>query len=71
MWRNDTQASIDIKFLDPDVRNISRTLTTLLTAKVGNHPSTQKIEQVSRNLNLKYPFMKDDLGSGYVSALFV
>ena len=54
-----------------DIRNdVSRTLTTLLTAKVGNNPSTQQIEQVSRSLILKYPFMKDDLGSGYVSTLY-
>ena len=72
VWRADTQASINVKVLDTDIRNdISRTLTTLLTAKVGNYPSTQQIEQVSRSLILKYPFMKDDLGSGYVSTLFI
>ena len=70
VWRDDTQASIDAKFLDTDVRNISRTLTTLLTAKVRSHPRSQEIEQVARNLILKYPFMKDDLGSGYVSSFF-
>ena len=71
-WRDDTQASIDAKFLDTDVRNdISRTLTTLLTAKVGSHPRSQEIEQVARNLILKYPVMKDDLGSGYISSFFV
>jgi hypothetical protein len=61
--------------LDGDSRNvrndIARTLTTLLVAKVGNNPSTQQIEQVSRSLILKYPFMKDDLGNGYVSINFV
>ena len=72
VWRADTRASINVKVLDTDIRNdISRTLTTLLTAKVGNNPSTQQIEQVSRSLILKYPFMRDDLGSGYVGTLFV
>ena len=70
-WRADTQTCIDAKLLAGDSRNvrndIARTLATLLAAKVGNNPSTQQIEQVSRSLILKYPFMKDDLGSGYVS----
>ena len=70
-WCADTQTCIDAKLLDGDCRNvrndIARTLATLLAAKVGNNPSTQQIEQVSRSLILKYPFMKDDLGSGYVS----
>ena len=70
-WRADTQICIDAQLLDGDSRNvrndIARTLATLLVAKVGNSPSRQQIEQVSRSLILKYPFMKDDLGSGYVS----
>ena len=62
---------LNVKVLDTDVRNdISRMLTTLLIAKVGNHLSTQKIEQVSRSLGLKNPFMQEDLGSGYVSTLY-
>ena len=66
-WRADTQSQIDGERLDADSRNdICRTLTTLLAAKVGNHPSRQQIEQVSRSLIMKYPFMKDDMGSGYV-----
>lgn len=59
VWRDDTQASIDAEFLDTKVRNdISRTLTTLLSAKVGSNPRSQEIEQVARNLILKYTFMK-------------
>ena len=67
-WREDTQASIDAKDLSKESRSdISRTLVTLMTAKYGPNPGKAKCEEVARKLILKYPFMKDDLGSGYVS----
>ena len=67
-WQEDTQACIDAKVLSPESRSdISRTLMTLLTAKEGPNPGKAKIEAVARKLILKYPFMKDDMGSGYVS----
>ena len=46
-----------------------RTLLTLLTAKYGPNPGKAKIEEVARKPILKYSFMKDDMGSGYVSRI--
>ena len=52
---------------DSDARNISRTIVTLLTAKLGAKFGKDRIEHLARKLILKYPFMADDIGSGYVS----
>ena len=68
LWQEDTQACIDAKVLSPESRSdISRTLVTLVTAKHGPNPGKAKFDEVARKLILKYPFMKDDMGSGYVS----
>ena len=32
-------------------------------------PTRFDCEQIARKLILKYPFMKDDMGNGYVSAI--
>jgi hypothetical protein len=65
MWH---QACIDAKVLSPESRSdISRTLVTLVTAKYGPDPAKTKFDDVARILILKYPFMKDDMGNGYVS----
>lgn len=67
-WRPETMECIETKRLTNDCRvDIVRTLVTLVTSKVGPKPSKSQLEQVARGLILKYPFMKDDLGSGYVS----
>ena len=67
-WRPETMECIEDKKLTNDCRiDIVRTLVTLITAKVGPNPSRSQLQQVARCLILKYPFMKDDLGSGYVS----
>ena len=42
---------------------------TLLVAKYGPKPVRSRCEELARQLILKYPFTKDDLGSGYVRAL--
>ena len=69
-WRPETNSCIEKKELTPESRNdIVRTLVTLTISKVGSKPSRSNFEQVARLLILKYPFMKDDIGDGYVSQL--
>ena len=67
-WRPETDSCIKKKDLTPECRSdITRTLVTLMISKVGPKPSRTDCEQVARRLILKYPFMKDDIGDGYVS----
>ena len=69
-WRDDTQRCIDEGVLDDASRSdIVRTLVTLLVSKYGPKPGRVRLEEVGRALILKYPFMKDDIGNGYVSVL--
>ena len=69
-WRPETQYCIDRKCLNPEARNdIVRTLVTLSIAKFGPHPSRADCQHQARKLILQYPFMKDDIGVGYVSYL--
>ena len=44
-----------------------RTLVTLTIAKIGPKPTRNQCQQVARKLILQCPFMKDDIGDGYVS----
>ena len=65
-WRADTQTCINYWLEIPEMSGIILLIhLQLLATKVGKNPSRQQIKQVSRSLILKYPFMKDDLGSGY------
>ena len=67
-WREETQDCIENGIMDDKSRSdITRTLITLLTTKYGPRPGKNHCQQAARQLILKYPFMKDDLGSGYVS----
>ena len=67
-WREDTQDCLDEGILNETSRgDIVRTLATLLVAKHGPKPGRARCEELARQLILKYPFVKDDLGSGYVS----
>lgn len=67
-WREETQEALDEGILNETARgDIIRTLVTLLTAKYGPRPSRVHCEELARQFILKYPFAKDDLGSGYVS----
>lgn len=67
-WSRSTQSAINDKKLDAKIRcDIVRTMVTLLIAKSGPHPNKSEIELFSRQLVLKYPFMRDDIGTGYVS----
>ena len=54
------------KNLTGSIRNeIVRTLVDLLFSKFKK-PSRVNCEEFASELILKYPFMKDDLGNGYV-----
>lgn len=67
-WRDDTMECIKKKKLTPRARKeIVQTLVTLLITKVGSNPSRSQCENVARCLILKYPFMRDDIGTGYAS----
>ena len=69
-WRYETERCIKSCALDSEARrDICRTLVTLLVMKHGAKPSKSHCQEVARRLILKYPFMADDIGSGYVSAL--
>lgn len=66
-WRQETQDCLDEGVLDDESRgDITRTLVTLLVAKYGPKPGRSRYEELARQLILKYPFAKDDLGNGYV-----
>ena len=59
-WSGSTQKAIDDKKLDAKIHcDIVRTMVTLLVAKSGPHPSKSEIELFSRELILKYPYMRD------------
>ncbi|XP_065893301.1 uncharacterized protein [Dysidea avara] len=67
-WRPDTLKCIKQKSLSCDSRNdIVRTLVSIMMSKVGAKPTRGQCEQAARDLILKYPFMKDDIGDGYLS----
>lgn len=67
-WRPDTIKCIHEKSLSTECRNdIVRTLVSMLISRVGPKPTKSQCEQVARKLILKHPFMKDDMGDGYVS----
>ena len=67
-WRDDTLACISEKKLTPSARKeIVQTLVTLVISKFGSNPTKAQLEIVARRLILKYPFMRDDIGTGYVS----
>lgn len=52
---------------DESRSDVVRTLVTLIISKHGTKPGRMRLEELGRQLILKYPFMKDDLGTGYVS----
>ena len=47
-----------------------RSLVTQLFAK-ADKPTRFQCECLARRLILRYPFLKDDLGNGYVSIAFL
>lgn len=69
-WRPLTEKCLKKKDITNECRSdIVRTLVTLTIAKFGSKPNKQHCEQFARQLILQYPFLKDDIGSGYVSFL--
>ena len=59
-WRPEVEVCIKDKSVNPSARNeIVRTLVTQLFSMC---------EEGSRKLILKYPFLKDHMGNGYVSS---
>ena len=66
-WRQETETCIEKRALDSDARcDISRTLVTLLVVKFGPKVSSAQCQDVARQLILKYRWMADDMGTGYV-----
>ena len=69
-WSEDTQTCIEEGVLDDESKSdICRTLVTLLVSKHGSKPGRVRCEEIARQLILKYPFMKDDIGNGYVRCM--
>ena len=66
-WRPHVEDCIAMKKLDDSARNeIVRSTVQVLFTKYKK-PSRTSCDDFARKLILKYPFMKDDLGNGYVS----
>ena len=62
-WREETQSCLDEGILNETSRgDIFRTLVTLLVGKYGPRPGRARCEDLARQLILKYPFVKEDLG---------
>ena len=66
-WRPEVEECIQNQCLDDTARcEIVRTLVCLLFSRYGKVDRTH-CGVLARQLILKYPFMKDDGGNGYVS----
>ena len=65
-WRLEVEQCIEEKFLTESARNeIVRTLVNVLFTKYRKPPK-DALESIARKLIIVHPFMKDDLGNGYV-----
>ena len=65
-WRPEVEQCIEEKFLTESARNkIVRTLVNVLFTKYRKPPK-DALESIARKLIIVHPFMKDDLGNGYV-----
>ena len=65
------ESCISSKHLTDNARaEIKRTLVNQLFAR-SSKPDRSDCDQIARKLILKYPFMKDDIGNGYVGYLKV
>ena len=68
-WRPEVEDYLRKKCLTPNARQeIVRTVASQLFAR-SQRPNRSDCDQVARQLILKYPFAKDDLGCGYVSSM--
>lgn len=69
-WRPEVEECIKGRCLTDSARSeIIRVLVTQLFAS-SRKPTRDDCNCHARKLILKYPFMKDDMGNGYVSAYF-
>lgn len=67
-WRPEVEECLKNKSLTTHARNeIVRTLASQLFCRYSR-PNRAECEKLARKLILKYPFMKDNLGCGYVSS---
>lgn len=68
-WRPEVDECLAEKSLSDSARHeIVRTLVNLLFARTTK-PTRHDCEHLARKLIMKHPFLKDDLGNGYVSPL--
>ena len=66
-WLPEVEQCIEDKQLTDSARNeMVRSLVNVLFSRFSK-PTRSKCEDLTRKLILKYPFVKDDLGNGYVS----
>ena len=66
-WRPEVEECIHNQSLEESARcEIVRTLVNLLFSRFIK-PTREQCGSLTRQLILKYPFMKDDMGNGYVS----
>ena len=68
-WREDTQTCIEGVLDDESRSDKCRTVVTLLVSKHGSRPGRIRCEEIAQQLILKYLFMKDDIGNGYVRCM--
>lgn len=67
-WRGEIMECIQAKYLYPKARNaLTRDLVVHLYS-YGGRPSRTLCQHAARRLTLKYPFMRDACGTGYVSS---
>jgi len=66
-WHPEIESCLREECLTDSARNeMVRTLVNQLFAR-SSKPTRTQCEDLSRKLILKYPFLKDDMGNGYVS----
>ena len=70
-WRPEVEECIPIQSLEESARcEIVRTLVSLLFSRFVK-PTREQCGSLARQLILKHPFMKDDMGNGYVSGNYL
>ena len=71
-WRPEIEQNIQDQALsDSSCNEIVRTLVNMLFSQGRGKPNRSQCDNLARKLILKYPFAKDDMGTGYVSFDFL